>query len=142
MNFEKSNVDCAVGAKAIKEACISPRLLGDSTEGLNQLYSRAHKCSSLHRTHIIGDIILSLLRYSNAPKVGGCRVQFKETASMAKCTGPQCLSPYIRDTVMSRSRHSQSVYESLNPPIQQQIRRLPADEPRDTEWHLHGMFRF
>jgi hypothetical protein len=127
------------GSKSKKISCISPRLLGDSTEGLNQVYSRAHRRSSLRTS---GYIILPMLRYSNAPKVRGCRVQFQETASMAKWSGPQCRSPYIRDTIMSLSRHSQVYESSLNSPVQQQIRRQPADEPRDTEWHLHGMSCF
>ncbi len=53
----------------------------------------------------MGEIILPLLRYSNAPKVHGCRVQLQKTAPMAKWHGTQCHIPYIRDALC----HSQSL---------------------------------
>ena len=62
------------------------------------MYSRApHKIASYNRTHIIGEVTLPLLRYSNAPKVRGCRVQLQKTASMANWISPVGHADISRD---------------------------------------------
>jgi len=116
--------------------------LTDSTEGLYQVYSRAHKRGSLQQ-----DAHHKRYHSAIAPLLERAESARLSSAVQGNCVngksepGRACVRPYIRDTILSQSHHSQSL-RITNSPVQQQIRRQPADEHRDTEWHLHGMSHY
>ena len=86
--------------------------LTDSTEDYIKYAAEPISAVPYNRTHIIRDIILPLLRYSNAPKVRGCRVQFNETASMANQSRAGRVSDHISVTLSRHSHVTAKVYES------------------------------